>query len=363
MNILFLSSIIDFPYYGMSNCVPEMIGAQAEVDSVFWYNTMHRGEESWKTLPYYHNSSEYPNLSIYDLPEPFNHPDIIVAESNYWQFESTLGLELLAGEIPYIYVTHGSLTERMVARLNANRKREHILFDRAFLRGAAAIQYAAAQEYMASGEGWNERHVIIPNGIPMPKKSKSSFHEGRLQCLYIGRLDLFVKGLDLLIDACALIRDELVNAGFTIAIYGPHEHSDERALMERAAGKELEGVIVFPGPVSGEEKERVLLASDVFVMTSRTEGQPIALLEALSYGLPCVVTTGTNMREEINAFHAGWTADNTPEDIARALLTMLREKDRLAEYSENARHLAKEYDWRSIARKQHEFYLEIANSR
>ena len=364
MNILFLSNIFDYPFYGPSHCIPEIVRAQAEVDSVFWYNIV-RGEKAWKALPYYHDLSEYPNQSISDLPEPFNHPDVIVAESNYPQFESKLGLELLAGEIPYVYVTNGSLTARMTEYINANRKRERekILFDQAFLRKAAAIQYTTEQEYKASGDGWNERHVIIPNGIAMPEKSKSGFHEGRIQGLFIGRLNAYQKGLDLLIDACSLIRSELRNAGFTISIYGPHEHSDEPALRKLAVDRGLEGIVEFPGAVSGEEKERVLLASDVFVMTSRTEGQPIALLEALSYGLPCVVTTGTNMREEIDTFHAGWTADNTPEDIARALLTMLRERDRLAEYSKNARHLAKEYDWRSIARKQHEFYSEIANSR
>ena len=362
MNILFLSKLNDYPFYGPSHCVPEIVRAQAEVDSVFWYNTVHR-EEAWKALPYYHDLLEYPSLSIHDLPEPFNHPDIIVAESNYPQFESKLGLELLAGEIPYIYVTHGSLTEQMTASVNANRKRETILYDQAFLRKAAAIQYATTQEYMASGDVWNERHVIIPNGIAMPEKGKSCFHEGRMQGLFIGRLNAYQKGLDLLIDACSLIRSELRNAGFTISIYGPHEHSDEPALRKLAADRGLEGIVEFPGAVSGEEKERVLLASDVFVMTSRTEGQPIALLEALSYGLPCIVTTGTNMRDEINAFHAGWTADNTPEDIARALLSMLREKDRLMDYSGNARRLAKEYDWHSIAQKQHEFYSEIASSR
>ena len=70
MNILFLSNIFDYPFYGPSHCVPEIVRAQAEVDSVFWYNTVHR-EEDWNALPYYHDLLEYPSLSIHDLPEPY----------------------------------------------------------------------------------------------------------------------------------------------------------------------------------------------------------------------------------------------------------------------------------------------------
>lgn len=85
----------------------------------------------------------------------------------------------------------------------------------------------------------------------------------------------------------------------------------------------------------------------------------MGLIEALAYGLPCVVTTGTNMRDEIDKFNAGWTADTTAESIATALTKMLSERDQLAIKSQQARTLASQYDWNQIAAKSHQIYEEI----
>ena len=40
---------------------------------------------------------------------------------------------------------------------------------------------------------------------------------------------------------------------------------------------------------------------DLFIHTFRFEGHPIAVLEALSYGIPCLLTPGTNMAGEVEA--------------------------------------------------------------
>ena len=52
----------------------------------------------------------------------------------------------------------------------------------------------------------------------------------------------------------------------------------------------------------------------------------MGLIEALSYGLPCLVTSGTNMADEIEKADAGWTADVSVEGIVRALKLLLEEK-------------------------------------
>ena len=108
-----------------------------------------------------------------------------------------------------------------------------------------------------------------------------------------------------------------------------------------------------------EDKTQALRQADVFVMTSRFEGHPMGLIEALAYGLPCLATTGTNMRGEIEKYDAGWTADNTVESIAAAFGKMLDERENLAQKSANARQLAARYDWAEIAQQSHKIYEEI----
>jgi glycosyltransferase involved in cell wall biosynthesis len=85
----------------------------------------------------------------------------------------------------------------------------------------------------------------------------------------------------------------------------------------------------------------------------------MGLIEALAYGLPCMATTGTNMRPEIEQYNAGWTADNTVESIAAALEKMLKERDKLMQKSKNARALAEQYNWDKIAQQSHQIYEEI----
>ena len=64
----------------------------------------------------------------------------------------------------------------------------------------------------------------------------------------------------------------------------------------------------------------------IFVLTSRFEGHPMGLIEALSYGLPSLVTTGTNMAKEIESNNAGWIAETEIESIVIAIKRLIREK-------------------------------------
>ena len=83
------------------------------------------------------------------------------------------------------------------------------------------------------------------------------------------------------------------------------------------------------------------------------------MIEALSYGLPCVATVGTNMADEINNAKAGWTAKNTVESIEEALKTMILEKEKFREKSSQAIEVANKYSWENIAKKSHETFERL----
>jgi glycosyltransferase involved in cell wall biosynthesis len=56
----------------------------------------------------------------------------------------------------------------------------------------------------------------------------------------------------------------------------------------------------------------------------------MGLIEALSYGLPCIATDGTNIAGEISSYSAGWTATADAESIKNAFLKMLADRDKLS---------------------------------
>ena len=94
-------------------------------------------------------------------------------------------------------------------------------------------------------------------------------------------------------------------------------------------------------------------------MTSRFEGMPMGLIEALSYGVPCIVTPGTNLMQEIESAGAGFGCELMPEKIASAIMLSLTNKTELLEMRNNAKVLAAQYSWDEIASKTHDAYEKL----
>lgn len=80
-------------------------------------------------------------------------------------------------------------------------------------------------------------------------------------------------------------------------------------------------------------------------MTSRFEWHPMALIEALSYGLPCIVTVGSSMKEEIRRYDAGWVCNSTLNELANAIEKMVPERNEIYKKSAGPKKLAKSYLW------------------
>ncbi len=359
MNILYLSHLCGESYAGPTYSVPKQIEAQSKIDNVFWYNATKSGCQKWKSLSYYHDLNEYPEESIYALPEPFNHPDLVVVELFYNMTLSNLRKELVSGKIPYIIIPRGELTKQAQKRKKIKKKIANILFCRKYARKAIAIQYLTEQEYRDSGDCWNNNHFVIPNGINIPEREKTSFSNAGIKCVSIGRIEPYQKGLDLLIETCFKIKDILRDNKFSLSIFGTDCENKSSKLKKLISNYDIDDIISIHGPVFGTEKEKKLLESDIFVMPSRFEGHPIALIEAFSYGLPAIATSGSNMRKKIDQYNAGWTADCCIESLANAITKMVSERNLISIKAKNAYKLALAYDWDAIAQTTHNLYKDL----
>lgn len=360
MNILFISSLSRSLSTGPAWSVPARVVAQSKIDNVYWVNLSDANHQHWIDTGVYHNISEFQNPSLNALPDPFNRPDIVMFEGFYGGFkEIRFVLDCWRYNIPYIITPRGSLTSQAMHNKSRWKKKiAHLLFYDRFVRRATAVQYLTKQEYEDSKYRFDGPHYILPNGFNTPKETKSDFSKDRIKGIFIGRIDIYHKGLDLLFDAIAEISDELRNNNFSLDIYGP-KRLDYNNVIEILKNKKIDDIVKLKGEILGEEKKNAILGSDVFFLTSRFEGHPMGLIEALAYGLPGLVTTGCNMGTEVEQYKAGWCSNITKQGISQSILKMIGDKDLINEYSKNAISLASIYRWDTLAYALHKIIEKL----
>lgn len=138
-----------------------------------------------------------------------------------------------------------------------------------------------------------DRVTCIANGVAVPPSDKAS--EARLarlerrerprwpRIVALGRLAP-VKRQDIAIEALRHARKTLPDANLVIAGDGPLMQE----FMRLAEHLELESCVTLAGPT--DDVPGLLRSADLFVSTSSYEGLPVAVLEAMSWGLPVIVT-------------------------------------------------------------------------
>jgi glycosyltransferase involved in cell wall biosynthesis len=102
--------------------------------------------------------------------------------------------------------------------------------------------------------------------------------------IFVGSLDQYYKAPDLLIDACARAAGRGVDLRLLVVGAGKYRGN----LEALAAARGFEERISFAGQLAAEAVRAALDQADLFVLPSRTEGLPRAMVEAMARGLPCI---------------------------------------------------------------------------
>ena len=134
--------------------------------------------------------------------------------------------------------------------------------------------------------------------------------------IYTGRLSK-AKGIELIIDALSLIRDERIK----LIIVGDGE--ERKNIQEYALSRKLTNVL-FVGSVKVEEIPKYLVAADVFCMASYYEGLSNSMIEALGAGLPIVSTNVAGSKDiVIDGKNGRILNDRNPRSYSQAIKEVL----------------------------------------
>lgn len=307
------------------------------------------------TFEYFHNV----NMLKTDFMEKFN-PDIIVYHCVY--FFEYIQISKRYNGIPYIIVPRSSMT--MKAQLSKKLKK-HIankLFFNKFISNAIGINFLTLKELEESKKFKRQDEFVIPNGIEIEDKLIGIRSPNtKLKITFLGRIDIYHKGLDFLIEALDIIKEQIKDH-VIIELFGKREGDDSNKLYQLIKRKNMNNFIKINEPIYGIDKKNKLINTDILVMLSRFEGLPMAALEAMTFECACLFTEGTNLGDVVKKENIGWVVPYDPQKISKVILDAIRFKDEIRIKGKKARIIAeKEYNWNDIARQSINKYLMYIN--
>jgi glycosyltransferase involved in cell wall biosynthesis len=174
--------------------------------------------------------------------------------------------------------------------------------------------------------------VHLPYGIPMPSQTRRPV-AGPLRVIYAGRLEQQQKGVFDLPEIDRALQSTGVAVAWTVAGTGP----DEEELKRRWS---FNPAVRWTGALSNAALLELYASQDVFVLPTRFEGFPVALIEAMAAGLPAIVSDIPSgvpevLRDQING-EAPPVGDVAA--FAAAIARLDRDRPRLEAMSVRARH-------------------------
>lgn len=260
-----------------------------------------------------------------------NKPDLVHVHSSFGpSFWRKLPFIYMAdlGRIPIVNHIHGAEFEQFYT--NASDRKKKII----------RKVYSKCRTFIALSDEWKKRLslivpedkiVVIENYCIIPELSG----ERKNQILFLGEIGERKGCFDIPSIYAEVIKRK---RAVPLLIGGDGEIERVKQLLkEKGVGEQ----VFFPGWVKGEEKERLLKESSIFLFPSYNEGMPMALLEAMAYGLAIVTTDVGGIPKLIDHGINGYLCKpGDIQDIAEKVLELLQDNRKRSEFGTAAREKA-----------------------
>lgn len=227
------------------------------------------------------------------------------------------------------------------------------------------IAHSRASEYFMQEQGAPRKKITrIPIGVNTSKFSPivDSSNEDVFSILSVARL-IDHKGLPNLIEAVRILSYE--GRDISLKIVGDGYLRDH--LQEMISNKGLDGLVHIVHHIPYEKIPEVYRSADIFVLSSIVEIFGVSALEAMSTGLPIIVTNVGGLPDLVEHGYNGYLVEQeNPESLARTLDKLL-DRNEIDRMGKNAREKAlKEFSWTKVASDHAEIFhaaMETCNVR
>lgn len=178
--------------------------------------------------------------------------------------------------------------------------------------------------------------IVVNNTVPIPTKV-AQWSNSKFQVLFLGVL-IKRKGVDNFIEAISLLSNGVRRGNISFVIAGTGEEEDR--LKKKCHDLKLDDIVTFTGWIDGKKRGKLILESHLLVLPSYNEGLPMAVLEAMSFGLPIVATDVGDIQEAVVEGENGYlTTPGESEKLAVAMSKIIN---------------AEKVDWERLSNMSHQ---------
>ena len=164
-----------------------------------------------------------------------------------------------------------------------------------------------------------EQIVVLPNPVKFPTKTLQPVHPSKINFLFLGKIGERKGAFDLILAFAAIPPAQRNNAELVIA--GDGEGARARQMIEQLGLTQSVRILDW---VDEQQRDELLTKANVFVLPSYNEGLPMAMLEAMSWGLPVITTPVGGIPELISTAENGLLiAPGKIEQLSAAIQSLI----------------------------------------
>lgn len=257
---------------------------------------------------------------------------------------------------PYVITPHGGYDKNILKRGAILKKVYFNLFEKKYLHNAKGVISCSGDSEVEDAKRFNYKGHIetiwdpVYNDITFtPKNNK--------KLLYLGRYDKDHKGLDKLFYLFKEITK--IDPEYKLDLYGSGPHESD--LIELKNSLDLKEVTINK-PIYEAEKNEIMDDCMAYIQVSRWEAFGRSIVEAISQGLPVIISKGFNLKDIVEKNNLGIVITEDLQKSAQVIIDYLSDFENLQKISKSNIAFAKnEYSPATIAQSNIDFYQKVLN--
>ena len=226
-------------------------------------------------------------------------------------------------------------------------------------KGLIALSQTERELYIRSLQLPSDRVFVLPNPVELPSQVPERVNRSSVKFVFLGRIGQRKGAFDL-IEAFANL-PEIQQQQAKLILAGDGDLERGYALVERL---KLAERVIFLGWISPEQRNALLAEADIFVLPSYHEALPMAILEAMGWGLPIIATPVGGIAELVISGENGLLV--TPghiQQLSDAMKLAIEDESLRLALGKTARKMAARFDIRNYWHTLADLYGFVATSR